>query len=160
MTARVARDYSRSDDTSAESEGSVQTRGNGNVFVGFGSEPDFSEFSKKGKLLYDARQPEDNGSYRVYRHHWSASPKTEPTFVARRDGGTTSIFVSWNGDTETRTWQVLGGSDSQPMSPVATAKRKGFETRIDLTTSAEKLKLRALDAEGRKLSTSKGQNAP
>ncbi|MCB0828075.1 MAG: aryl-sulfate sulfotransferase [Solirubrobacterales bacterium] len=154
MTAGVARSYSRSNETSAESEGSVQMRGNGNVFVGFGSEPDFSEFSKNGRLLYDARQPEDNGSYRVYRHHWSATPKTKPDAVARRDGGTTSIFVSWNGDTETRTWQVLAGSDGGPLRPVARARRSGFETRIDLNSSAERFRLRALDSDGRVLSSS------
>ncbi|MBK5111684.1 MAG: aryl-sulfate sulfotransferase [Thermoleophilia bacterium] len=160
MTAKVSREYSRSNETSAESEGSVQTRGNGNVFVGFGSEPEFSEFSKKGKLLYDASQPEDNGSYRVYRHNWSASPKTQPVAVARRtDGSAVSIFVSWNGDTKTETWQVLAGASGGPFRPVATAERKGFETRIDLTSPAEKFKLRALDPDGRVLSTSAGIEA-
>ena len=43
--------------TSAQSEGSVQTLPDGNVFVGFGSEPFFSEFSSRGKLLLDGEPP-------------------------------------------------------------------------------------------------------
>lgn len=146
MTAKLARRYSRSNDTSANSEGSVQTRGNGNVFVGFGSEPNFSEFSKKGKLLYDASLPEDDGSYRVYRHDWSAIPKTKPVAVARRtDQTSVSIFVSWNGDTNTDTWQVLAGGDTGPLKTLASADRRGFETRIDLASTATRFKVKAID---------------
>ncbi len=32
------------------------------MFVGYGSEPNFSGFTKNGKLLYGARQSEGNGS--------------------------------------------------------------------------------------------------
>ena len=50
--------------TSAQSEGSMQRLPGGNVFVGFGSQPFFSEFSSRGKLLLDGSLPQDDGTYR------------------------------------------------------------------------------------------------
>ena len=76
--ATLVRQFARSTSTSAQSEGSLQRLPGGNVFVGFGSEPFFSEFSSRGKLLLDASLPADDGTYRTYRFPWSASPKTKP----------------------------------------------------------------------------------
>jgi hypothetical protein len=154
-TARVVREYKRSGHTSAQSEGSVQTLPGGNVFVGFGSTPFFSEFSAKGRLLFDASLPEDDGSYRILRYPWSATPKTRPDAAARRTGpSSVSVYASWNGATTVARWQVLAGSDPASLAPVATTARKGFETRIDVSGPATTFAARALDARGRILATS------
>src|SRR3954463_6199883 len=84
--ATLVRQFARSGSTSAQSEGSIQRLPGGNVFVGFGSEPFFSEFSARGKLLLDASLPVDDGTYRTYRFPWSAAPKTSPAAVAQRTG--------------------------------------------------------------------------
>ena len=55
--ATLVRQFARSTSTSAQSEGSLQRLPGGNVFVGFGSEPFFSEFSSRGKLLLDGSLP-------------------------------------------------------------------------------------------------------
>ena len=55
--ATVARQYHRQADTSAQSEGSVQTLADGDVFVGWGAQPFFSQFSARGRLLFDAQPP-------------------------------------------------------------------------------------------------------
>src|SRR4029077_20035365 len=58
--ATLVRQFARSTTTSAQSEGSLQRLPGGNVFVGFGSEPFFSEFSPRRRLLLDARLPADD----------------------------------------------------------------------------------------------------
>ncbi len=68
--ATVVHAYHRQADTSAQSEGSVQTLPDGSAFVGWGAEPFFSQFSPRGRLLFDANLPVDDGSYRVYRFPW------------------------------------------------------------------------------------------
>jgi Arylsulfotransferase (ASST) len=154
-TARVAHQYYRSRETSAQSEGSVQTRPNGNAFVGFGSSPFFSEFASGGRLLYDASLPEDDGSYRAYRYGWSATPRTRPVAAVRRTGAArVSVYASWNGATTVARWQVLAGPTAGSLRPIGSAPRDGFETRFDLESSASTFKVRALDSEGHVLASS------
>jgi hypothetical protein len=154
-TASMVRQFVRSTDTSAQSEGSVQKLPSGNVFVGYGSTQFFSEFSPGGGLLFDASLPQDDGSYRMYREKWAATPATSPAIAARRTGpSTVSIFASWNGATTVARWRILAGQGSGPLSPVATVKRTGFETQASLTSSATTFSVRALDSRGRVLATS------
>lgn len=156
-TATVVRSFRRAPDTSAQSEGSVQLQPGGNVFVGFGSAPFFSEFSPSGRLLFDASLPQDDGSYRVYHDPWRATPATPPAVAATRaDPATVTVHVSWNGATEVARWQVLAGADSGSLRPVGgPAPRTGFETAITRSTAAAVVAVRALNAAGRVLATSR-----
>jgi hypothetical protein len=153
--AAVVRQFHRPGKTSAESEGSLQQLPNGNVFVGFGAQPFFSEFSPTGRLVFDASLPQDDGSYREYRFPWTGTPKTLPDVVARRTGAASvSVYASWNGATGVVRWQVLAGSSAASLTPVASAARTGFETQINLSSSATTFQVRALGAHGHVLSTS------
>ena len=147
--ATLVRQFARSGTTSAQSEGSMQRLPGGNVFVGFGSEPFFSEFSPRGKLLLDGSLPQDDGTYRTYRFPWSATPKTSPAVVAQRSGSTVSVFASWNGATEVAKWQVLAGPSAGSLSRVASARTQDFETKVDVSSSAGFFAVRALDSKGR-----------
>ena len=148
--ATLVRQFARASGTSAQSEGSLQRLPDGNVFVGFGSEPFFSEFSQRGKLLLDGSLPQDDGTYRTYRFPWTGTPKTPPAVAARRTGpASVSIFASWNGDTEVAKWRILAEGADGSLRPVATARRSGFETRVDLNTTARAFAVRALDSSGR-----------
>jgi len=153
-TAKVLHQYHRAPDTSAQSEGSVQQLASGNVFVGFGSTEFFSEFSTSGKLLFDASLPNGDGSYRVYRFPWSATPRTKPDVAVRANGAGVSVYASWNGATTVRRWQVLAGPSEGNLSPVTTVARTGFETRVNLDTTTLAYAVRALGADGKVLSTS------
>jgi hypothetical protein len=153
--ATLVRQFARSSSTSAQSEGSVQRLPGGNVFVGFGAEPFFSEFSSRGKLLLDGSLPTDDGTYRTYRFPWSATPKTSPVAVAQRTGpSAVSVYASWNGATRVAKWQVLAGQSAGSLSRVATVRKLSFETRIDLSSSAAVFAVRALDSKGRRLGAS------
>jgi hypothetical protein len=75
--------------------------------------------------------------------------------VAKRTGaGSVSVYVSWNGATAVRKWQVMAGSGAGSLGPVTTASKNGFETRIDVQSSATTFAVRALGAKGKVLSTS------
>lgn len=153
--ATVARQYRRPENTSAQSEGSVQTLANGNVFAGFGAQPFFSEFSRSGRLVFDASLPQDDGSYRAYRFRWNARPSNRPDVAARRTGASSvSVYASWNGATAVARWQLLAGRGAGALAPVRTVAKSGFETRIDLAGSATTFAVRALGKGGSVLATS------
>ena len=155
-TARVARQYHRPDGAPvANSEGSFQTLPGGNLFVGFGSTPFFSDFSPSGALLFDARLPTDDGSYREFTFPWSATPTTRPKAVARSGtGGHVVVYASWNGATTVARWQVLAASGSRPPKLVGSAASRSFETRVAVRSSATRFAVRALNSRGKVLATS------
>jgi len=55
---------------SAPSQGNAQTTRNGDLFVGWGALPYFSEFSPSGGLLFNAEFPAGVNSYRAYQLPW------------------------------------------------------------------------------------------
>jgi hypothetical protein len=140
--ATVARSLQRPQDTSAQSEGSNQLLPGGGHFVGFGAEPWFTQFSRSGRVVFDARLPVDDGTYRAYRFKWRGKPASKPVAVVQ-DG---AVYASWNGATYVARWQALAGG-----KVIATAARTGFETRIAVPGGAESV--RALDARGHVLAT-------
>jgi Arylsulfotransferase (ASST) len=154
--ATLVRQFARSTDTSAQSEGSLQRIPGGNVFVGFGSTQFFSEFSPRGHLLFDGSLPVDDGSYRIYRFPWSATPATPPAIAAQRSSpSAVSVYASWNGATTVAKWRILAGASAGALKPVATVRKRSFETRVDLTSTATVFAVRALDSKGRVLGRSR-----
>jgi hypothetical protein len=132
--AKLVQSFQRDTDTSAQSEGSLQVLPSGRVFVGFGAQPFFSEFSSSGQLLFDGNLPADDGSYRIYREPWNATPNTRPRAAAVANGSDVSVYASWNGATRVARWQFLAGDDPQSLAPVATERRLGFETPVDVAS--------------------------
>jgi hypothetical protein len=59
---------------SAASQGNAQTTRNGDLLVGWGSLPYFSEFSHSGALLFNAELPAGVNTYRAYQLPWPAHP--------------------------------------------------------------------------------------
>jgi hypothetical protein len=58
---------------SAPSQGNAQTTPDGNLVVGWGSLPYFSEFSPSGKLLFNAEFPAGVNTYRAYQFPWPSN---------------------------------------------------------------------------------------
>ena len=58
----------------APSQGNAQTTGNGDLFVGWGALPYFSEFDPAGQLLFNAELPTGVNTYRAYLQRWRTSP--------------------------------------------------------------------------------------
>ena len=142
---------------SASSQGNVQPLENGDMFIGWGSEPWFSEYAPTGALVFDAHLPAKTESYRSYRFPWSAQPTNGPAIaVAPRSGSapTTTVYASWNGATTVASWQVLGGTSNATLAPVASVPRVGFETTISVPGAPAYVAVQALDAVGNVLGTS------
>ncbi len=154
MRAAVARQYVHPDPLLAGAMGNVQVLPDGRVFVGWGTEPYFSEFSADGRLLVDGRLPAGNESYRAFADRWSGQPATRPDVAAVSDlFGDMSVYASWNGATRVHRWQVLAGSAPGRLRPVATVPRAGFETQARVGR-APYAAVAALDAHGAELARS------
>lgn len=154
--AQLARSYRHPRPLLASSMGSFQTLPDGNVVIGWGSEPVASEFSQDGKLIADARLGAKHTSYRAYRFPWAAKPSDLPTVVPKRSGrlGESTLYVSWNGATAVSHWVVHAGSRPSTLTPFGIAARRGFETVIPLGVAYGYARVTALDASGRILATS------
>jgi EmrB/QacA subfamily drug resistance transporter len=137
--------------------GDTQPLPNGNVFVGFGSEPYFSEYSQSGKLLFEGELPGPDLTYRATLQQWVGEPLVPPVGAARRTGGSTTVYASWNGATRVVSWRVLAGNGTGTATPtvVATAARSGFEAAIPVPQGYESFRVQALDANGRTIGTSR-----
>jgi EmrB/QacA subfamily drug resistance transporter len=134
--------------------GDLQPLANGNVFVGWGSDPYITEFTKGGLPLLEAKLPGSDLSYRAYLEPWSATPYYPPAGAARGAAGKTTVYASWNGATQVASWRVLAGSGTGAMKPVASAAKRGFETAIPVPGSHSSYEVAALNAAGAVIGTS------
>ena len=75
-TATLVQSYNQPEGLIAPSQGNAQTTSGGNLLVGWGSLPYFSEFSRSGQLLLNAQFPTGVNSYRAYAFPWRASGHT------------------------------------------------------------------------------------
>ena len=152
--ATVIAQYEHPGALQSGSQGDVESLPNGNIFIGWGSEPYFSEFSSAGTLLYDAHFHGSYQAYRAYRFTWTGAPTGPPTAVLASSGSHRSVYVSWNGDTRTATWRLLAGSSAKTLAPLATALRTGFETALSPPAAASFYAVQALDVNGAVIGTS------
>jgi hypothetical protein len=156
MSATLLREYTHPDTVFSDTQGNVQILPNSNVFVGWGSEPYLSEFSRDGKLIFDASFTPELESYRAFRFPWKGQPEDVPALVGESGPeDKVTLYVSWNGATEVATWQVLAGSGPDKLESVGSVPRKGFETVLTLKTNEPYVVVRATDDSGRVLGTSK-----
>ena len=153
--ATLVRAYAHRPPLLSTSQGDQQRLPDGHVFVGWGSNPFFTEYTEAGRVLLDGRFGTGDDSYRVFHFAWTARPTTRPAVaVARGGSGAATVYASWNGSTEVARWQVLGGSDAGRLHAVASAPKAGFETAIRLSSSPRYVAVRALDASGAVLAAS------
>jgi Arylsulfotransferase (ASST) len=156
MRAGLVREYVHTGRPLCVTQGNAQTLPNGNAFVGWGSEPGFSEFHADGEILFDANFPAGVESYRAFRFPWVGMPAEDPA-VAAEPGpspGEISVHASWNGATEVASWGVLAGPSPDRMRTLGLASRSGFETSVAARTDEPYVGVEALDRRGRTLGRS------
>jgi outer membrane protein assembly factor BamB len=154
MKASLVREYTHPDKQYADAAGNMQVLPNGNVFVGWGRALAISEFSQDGKLLFDARLPAENKSYRAFRFPWSARPSDESAALAERTSEEeVRFYTSWNGATEVAAWEVLAGPSPSRLEFLGSVPRDGFETAMMARTSEPYVAAQARDSLGRVLGT-------
>lgn len=154
-TAVLLHQYGHSPGILADFEGSVQPLGDGNVVLGWGQQPYFSEDSATGKPVFDAHFVEPTSSYRAYRLAWGAQPGTLPAIAAVPEPkATTDVYASWNGATDVAGWRVLTGSSAKALRPTRTGPSHGFETGLAVTHTGSYYEVEALGSSGKVLARS------
>ena len=152
MKATLVREYPGGGDHIADTQGNMQTLPDGNVFVGWGSEPYLSEFDREGNLLFNARLEPWGETYRAFRLPWSGRPDDAPSLATEAGGedGVT-LYASWNGATEVASWRVLAGSNPDELEVLDTVPRHGFETIIETSIADPYVGVQAEDGSGQGL---------
>ncbi len=139
----------------AGSQGNLQALEDGNMFIGWGAEPYFSEYTSSGALVFDAHLPHKTESYRAYRFPWSGTPSDGPAVgAAVGAAGGVTVYASWNGATTVASWRVLAGPAASQLAPATSAPKAGFETAIATPGKPAYVAVQALDAAGDVLGTS------
>ncbi|KAI9734931.1 MAG: hypothetical protein M1834_002011 [Cirrosporium novae-zelandiae] len=162
MTVTTITEFTNGDKTFAEYEGNLipinaSDIENTNWFLGFGNQPYFTELDKDGNIVMDVEWGVTNAvnSYRAFKQKWVGKPTTNPSIYYSAKN--TTVYVSWNGATEHEKWVIYTAdkANSSDWTKLNTTARTGFETAIDLSKSADKIKklvrAKAIDADGNKL---------
>jgi hypothetical protein len=117
LTVRLVSEFYHPESLVSGFEGSYQPTRSGNVFLGWGANPTFTEHTPAGECVldvqFDAWRP-DKGypvNYRAFKMNWKAFPTWGPSIVALNTGrdGLFKVYVSWNGATEVAGWQLVSG---------------------------------------------------
>jgi Arylsulfotransferase (ASST) len=116
LKVRYQRDDESPQRALALSQGDAQSLPNGDMFVGWGAVPEYTQFGPFGAVKLDATINGGSASYRAYRFNWIGRPSAPPTIVRKGD----TIYASWNGATQVASWRV--GNQ--------TFARTGFETAM------------------------------
>jgi outer membrane protein assembly factor BamB len=163
MTAEVVTEYTPPQERPAGWMANTQVLDNGDMFIGWGSQPFYSEYTRDGELIYDvchgdACHGDDieggGGSYRAYKAAWEGHPTTDPDVVIEQnEQGDDHVYVSWNGATEVAQWRLVTGDDADAATEATVVDKTSFETAIPLETPAAYVAVEALDADGQVLGT-------
>lgn len=155
MTARLLKQYAHTPSLSADFEGSTQVLPGGDVFLGWGQQPYFTEFNSAGREDFDAHFTAPTSSYRAYRFPWSAQPPSTPALhVAVAAGGVLDTYESWNGATDVSGWRILAGPSTGALAPVRVAPKHKFESTIAVSSAQPVVEAQALGTQGQVLATS------
>ena len=148
-TVTLVRQFEHSPGLSANFEGGAQVLPGGDLLVGWGQQPYFTEFNSAGQEVFDARFTSNTSSYRAYKFAWNGQPTTPPAIAAASNNdGTTQVWASWNGATAVSSWRVLAGSSSSSLATLQTVPKQGFETAISAPTGMGDFEVQALDSSG------------
>ncbi|CUM53134.1 uncharacterized protein AC631_05550 [Debaryomyces fabryi] len=143
----------------SKSQGSTQVLANGNVLVNWGSEGAITEF-KDEKPIFNAFV--DSGelgvhaeNYRAFKYNWTGKPNEKIALLSEfTKDGSTNIYVSWNGDTETKKWKFYSVERNGSKRFIGETSRKGFESIKTFDTKHERVLVEAYDSDEVLLSTS------
>ena len=174
-TVQLLGEYLHPAQIQTKSQGSVQplspvskpggggTSDIGNIFIGWGHCPGFTEHTATGKTVLDVQfspwgssQIRDSlDNYRAYKMDWTARPYWDPAMTIERNtsgsGGNVTAFVSWNGATEVKEWVIHASNTEDHASKYELARslRSGFETTLVFAaTGMRYIWAEALDKDG------------
>ncbi|KIW91154.1 uncharacterized protein Z519_08049 [Cladophialophora bantiana CBS 173.52] len=150
----------------AWSQGSFLHLPNGNMFMGYGSDPVMVEYGppEKGATVANARWSATFGygdlvsSYRSYKQVWHATPATNPDLIVLEAEANDQLhcagnstyrgYVSWNGATDVTAWMVYAGATNNSLNAVGRAMKFGFETEFAVPNDAMFVQVGAIENTG------------
>ena len=154
LTARLVAQHEHTPALLSNYEGNFQQLPNHDDLIGWGQQPDFSEYNPRGRLIFDGEFVAGTPSYRAYRFQWSATPQTPPALAATASRGSTYVYASWNGATNVSGWRVLAGPTPSGLRRIRSVSKTGFETAASFRGAGPYVAVQALDSKGRVLGTS------
>lgn len=145
---------------------------NGNVVLGYGNEPGFTEFTENGTVVYDVRfgpmagDRETADNYRTLKVNWTGNPTWSPNiatgpFLQDVDrmavsGASSELphdtaYFSWNGATKLAKWAILASQNSSQLDSMShlwcEVAKTGFETSLRVGGSARYVRAVAISAD-------------
>jgi hypothetical protein len=166
-TATLVKAFHPPDDSIlTKSQGSLQTLPNKNALINWGSEGQLTEYSPDGKIIFHAYLgsgflQDKLQNYRAFRYNWTGYSPETPAVLAEVDlSGSARVYVSWNGDTETKTWRFFWTAEDGEGAQVEGTKevrRSGFETACHLPVQGfniSSVRVEAVDGFGHVLTVS------
>lgn len=159
-TAELVAAYFPPDDLLSKSQGSTQVLPGGNVLVGWGSEGALTEFKADGTPIFHAYV--DSGylgfgaeNYRAFRYNWTGLPNEAPAIAAFEGDKGTTVYVSWNGDTETAAWRFYAVTDKYGFRDfLGEVERTSFEPSLLIPDKkVTSVAAEAVDVRGRVLTS-------
>jgi Arylsulfotransferase (ASST) len=149
LAASIVKEIIHPDKIQAGSQGNAQGLADDHTFVGWGATGRFSEFDRRGDLLFDANVPGWD-TYRAYRFTWHGTPDARPTASAHRNAdGTVTVHAIWNGATDLERWIVAGGARTNALWPAGFGSWNGLDTTLTVRTDAKEIAVVAQDRQGR-----------
>lgn len=155
FTAKLLQEFVSIGHARAASQGSLQALPNGNMFVGWGSAAAWSEYDKDGTLLCEYHFAaswsfwwERVKNYRTFKHHgWIGMPDYPPSAKIKND----KVFVSWNGATEVKHWELQGArlDGGNAFEKIKVIDKEKFEEAFDIPRERNfrNFRVAALDGE-------------
>lgn len=141
----------------APRRGNYQVLDNGNVFIGWSERAIQSEHTPDGQPVMVARFKTDwLGTYRNYKFPFVGHPIEPPVAVSQAyltssNYTRTKVYVSWNGATEIRTWNLYRTvANGQIDDHISTVGKTGFETEISCDGLVSYIVVEALNEHGGK----------
>jgi hypothetical protein len=149
----------------SKSQGSLQTLPNDNVLINWGSEGQVTEYTPEGEVIFHTFLSggflqDQVHNYRAFRSNWTGySPETPAVLAESGNEGVVNFYVSWNGDTETKTWRFTWAEADEYGVLTRKAKevpRTGFETvcYIGRRGDISMVRAEAVDGQGKILTVS------
>jgi len=159
MTATLVSEYLPVRQNFSQSQGSVQLLDNGNVVVGYGSNPWITEHTSDGTVVFAATigpdSAGDNGPIENYRAikttTWVGRPTLPPTIAAINSTAGLDVYVSWNGATHVSAYTLLAGTDASTLSGVSNTSRSAFETHLSMSEAQDFVAVAAIASNGTEL---------
>jgi hypothetical protein len=134
--------------------GSTQVLPDDSVLVGWGTVPSMTQFAPNGTVRFDANFTGQAWNYRTFRFPWVGRPKSRPALKLQPARASTTVYVSWNGSTETAYWRIEAGDSRGTLRPVRTVPANGFETAVRIPGRPAFVAATALDRRRARLGSS------